>query len=554
MLEAHPDKNPNQEATEQSKILNDAKDRALKICLTRDFSGSKRFENDEDEALEKMKKQWAEEDRKRKEDERKREREEEEERKNKEADEKRRKEEERRKELDEQNELICKTMREYLRSGFNTDSIKGYEIMGIYQMQVSAIETSLHWEQLSLVYAERVSLYYMAAALNDKTTEAEKAKTSADGLETKLLMERTIKDEAVRKLADLEKTLKEERKEKENTKKLWEAERLAKDQRLAEMTKRLDNEDSAKDQKLREMGREHAANLQKLVEITQKLDCECHAKESAEHQLAGVIARMEGECSAKDDAKRRLAELGKLLDDEKRAKDTANQQLAEMVRKTEDECRAKDYAKQQLAEMTVQMERERLTKNDAEKQLSEMTAQIEAERAAKDNAENQVAESKAKMIEMAQKLLDASPQEPEDSESICDQHEPMHPSKEHVSTQKKRKTCDGAHDEQAKQRAHNHTQKARTSDSLLKIKVSEFVEQHLDLDSGNFITSKQIMEAFVEKHQSDGTQILERNFQVTLKECIFSKYPDSRDVSATRARMEGERPRGYSGLTLNKNH
>ena len=61
MLENHPDKNSSEHATDKSKVLNDAKDRALKVCLSRELSEpeTETSEDDIDPAtFEKWRKFW----------------------------------------------------------------------------------------------------------------------------------------------------------------------------------------------------------------------------------------------------------------------------------------------------------------------------------------------------------------------------------------------------------------------------------------------------------------------------------------------------------------
>ncbi len=85
---------------------------------------------------------------------------------------------------------------------------------------------------------------------------------------------------------------------------------------------------------------------------------------------------------------------------------------------------------------------------------------------------------------------------------------------------------------------------------MLLANATEFVENHIIFEAGNFTTTKQMQDAFIAKYQIDDTQFAERAFQMVLKECVRSKYPETPDVSATRTRLEGERTRGYSGLKL----
>ncbi len=67
MLDAHPDKNSSQQATENAKILNDAKDRAIEKCIARDrYEESRKWAEEEARRYTEERKRKDEADRKRK--------------------------------------------------------------------------------------------------------------------------------------------------------------------------------------------------------------------------------------------------------------------------------------------------------------------------------------------------------------------------------------------------------------------------------------------------------------------------------------------------------
>jgi curved DNA-binding protein CbpA len=60
ILQAHPDKDHSDQATERTKILNDAKERAVKVCLRREEGSTNTGRTSSDEILRRFRKDFEE--------------------------------------------------------------------------------------------------------------------------------------------------------------------------------------------------------------------------------------------------------------------------------------------------------------------------------------------------------------------------------------------------------------------------------------------------------------------------------------------------------------
>ena len=86
--------------------------------------------------------------------------------------------------------------------------------------------------------------------------------------------------------------------------------------------------------------------------------------------------------------------------------------------------------------------------------------------------------------------------------------------------------------------------------SLLLANITEFVKNHLVFKAGYFVTTTIIHDSFIEIYHSDGSTFCERAFQMILKECVNSKFPDQDDVYASRETKLGKSLRGYVGIDI----
>jgi hypothetical protein len=311
----HPDKNDSGQATEKTKILNDAKDRAIKKCHENEGGASSKWDLDEylrkfrekhererkeeEERWKREKKQKEEEDIRRKQEER--------ERKKNEEEEKRRKAEA----VEKQEKPIYETLCRFLTAPTTSTSPDGYRTYTKIKEKLGPEEfqklTPFSWHQ---------TLYNMAETINQKSVDAMNAKTSAEriqaGLRENAAAESKLKDDAMAKLQVAGEKLAIETKA-----------RISAEQRLAEIAAKMDDKST------------------QLAEIKLKMDEQLKVRVHLAKQLAEMKVKINDERGI----------MAEKMADERRAKDEAEKLLAEITAKMEDERRAKNSAEELLAEL-----------------------------------------------------------------------------------------------------------------------------------------------------------------------------------------------------------
>ena len=308
--DARSDKDPSQQATENVS-LNDARDRAMKICITRAMEDRTR----RDEA---DRQRWDEEARLRKEGD---------DRYHKAAEEKKRKDEEDKK-------RTKKTIQSFIKKVQKNASRKGHEAQREFQGIIAEINRKNTVFLLS-GFDEYETLYAMAKEIHKHVDSAVRLNT---------------------KLEETTATLESERLAKETD---TTAESCAKDaqEELAEAGGKQEIESQTEDNVAQQQLAEMTA---KLAEMTAKYESECQAKDASDKKLEETAATLESERRAKEEALKQLAEMTTQMEGERLAKDNAVKQLMDMS--------AKDDT--QLAESTNKLEAETSTKDNTTQQLA----------------------------------------------------------------------------------------------------------------------------------------------------------------------------------------
>ena len=486
MLHIHPDKNTDHQATEKSRVLNDAKDRAINQCQMRHHGPSswtqfyeecnrkederrKEEEKQEEEIKRKIDELRKEAERYRaearqraeqyKEEKRRKEEQDKEEKRQKEErdrEEKRLREEkemEERRQKEERETPIYATAELFLTQHARVEHAEGYPMF----TKINDLEekcSAQHGKKTS-IYCRPAALYHMAETINKNTADS----ISAKKLESELREE----------IRQLEAKLAHERAARDNTQ-----------QQLAEM--------------------------------------------------AGV------EQKANDDVRQRLAEMAVKLGAEQKAKDDARQQLAEMEQRYEEVLRVKDGltkqfddAKPRLADMAKMLHSERESKEESHRKLVDTVKELEVERESKDNALLQLATLTAD--------YDAFRQEVEVKNDLMDEHQRSVDShSSNGSNVRKRKAPSGDME------ITGVTVQNRVRDFInAQIVISDggFITTRAIQDSfiaTNFIPHPSML--------SDST------FQKLLKDNILDIFSDQSGVSCSRVTCDGKRVSGYFGLAL----
>jgi hypothetical protein len=519
----HPDKNPDDHATERTQEINDAKDRAIEQCIARDRGGSgwdqaawmREFQNDLKEQRRQAEKEWEEADRKHKE---------EQDKKHKEEAEQKRMEEEEQRQIEEHEKAIYKTVFAFLSKSVDAPWRKTCERSRTIDQEFFAPRKAKTGKSEQGCPKDQ-ALFDMAEAINKTSAErpeAELRKSCADA-------ERKGREDAEQRLADVEKKLGDESKAKDEA-----------TRQLAEMKVKLEGEKTSKDEAVKQ-----------LADNVKKLEDERRAKDEAVRQLAEMTCRLENERKSKDDAKQQLAEMTTQMEYERKSKDEAKQQLTGMTMKMEDERKSKNDAKQQSAELSTAINTERKFKTDAQQKLAEMTTQFNDERKSKDEIKQQLEDMTVKMEDerqskddTSQKLVDmtanydAFRQEAELKIKLAE--EIQHPIDSHSSNgsnARKRRVPSG---------------NTEISGITLQTRVKEFVDAHIMPCNGSFLPTRVIHDAFLaENGITDPSMVPDCTFQKILKNYTLDVFSAQSKVSYSRLGSSKERAWGYTGLTLN---
>ena len=563
VLKNHPDKNPGEHAKENTQVLNDAKDKALKHAqdareyrnrLLEEEKRKKRKQEEErkqKEYYDKKMKQWEdnvqkevdeiiknalnadrirrekEETRKREEETRKREEEtrkrEEETRKRRQEDEKmlrekeekkKREEEEVRKRRQEEEETkkrekeeectrLLETIWPFLVYGMDNVNDRTYLMFRMIQDKVKEhIDTKREGKKLEPLY-DYAAMYDMAKELNKRSIEAQNAKTNTERLESALAEAKKELDAERKKKAKEDDYLKNLAQHISKVETQLDNERKAKDdanQQLTEAKKKIDTDCKIKDDL-----------HQRLSEATRLLDAERRAKDDLARRLSEATTLLDCERKkAKNDLKKCMSEAAILLDNERKSKDDANQRLKETTTLLETK---HDIINQSLSEVTKRLNDEIQAKNEVKQQLDEMKLQLDAELKAGESARAEL-----------KRILTPLSTETEESVDI-------------QPSSKKQKT--------------NHTStKSNQLNCLNRENINMFIEKRLVLKTGHFTATALIQDSFVKEYLINSATFPEKAFQMMLKECFSSKFKDSDCIVASRTQHAGDRSRGYTGLML----
>lgn len=524
MLHIHPDKNTDHQATEKSRVLNDAKDRAINQCQMRHHGPSswtqfyeecnrkederrKEEEKQEEEIKRKIDELRKEAERYRaearqraeqyKEEKRRKEEQDKEEKRQKEErdrEEKRLREEkemEERRQKEERETPIYATAELFLTQHARVEYAEGYPMF----TKINDLEekcSAQHGKKTS-IYCRPAALYHMAETINKNTADS----ISAKKLESELREE----------IRQLEAKLAHERAARDNTQ-----------QQLAEMAAKSGVEQKANDDV-----------RQRLAEMAVKLGAEQKAKDDARQQLAEMEQRYEEVLRVKDgltkqfdDAKPRLADMAKMLHSERESKEESHRKLVDTVKELEVERESKDNALLQLATLTADY--------DAFRQ--EVEVKLKSADKLQCAAGSFVYGCADGSGGGSEKIV---------SSDAADSSEPVQ-----LSHKRKRSTSDDA----SVDSGYREKKTIKTTEFSLLADVTIFVEQNLVQRVGHMITTKQIQEAFIEMYTKDDVHFSERAFEKTLKECIEAKYSDTSKVFPSRTTQSGKRSRGYVGLGL----
>ena len=525
MLQAHPDKDHSDQATERTKILNDAKERAVKVCLGREQGGGstytsetfeemiRRFRKDHEESrrsaqegeADRMQKEDHE--RKRREAEKEKEKEEKRLKEEKEKVEKRLKEEKEKEEkrLKEEKEKEEKRLKEEKEAPIYmtaADFLNKYACIGdsegsvIYSKLVNDFDQKYNAQHgvMPNMFSKHAAIYYMAETINTNTTYARRLESE---LRAECVAERGLRIDVVRRMGEMAGVLHDAHKARDDA-----TQKLAnKSDEVVQLSGKLEEEYSARNNA-----------QQQLAEMTAKLGVETKAKEDAIRKLGDQV---QDEQKANYDAKQQLAEMAGKLGDEYRFRedidkqlDDAKQRLVEMTEMFHSERKAKDNSKQQLVDMEKELEVERESKKDANKQLATLNTNY--------NAFQQEAEAKTKLAEEFQHSVDS------------------HSS--NGSNMRKRKAPSG------------HMEIAGIS---VKNRVKEFIIAHIMISDGGFIATRAIQDSFIAEYNiSDPSMLSDSTFQKLLKENISDIFSDQSGVGCSRTTCDGKRASGYFGLAL----
>jgi curved DNA-binding protein CbpA len=296
MRQAHPDKNPNTcaQATEQSKILNSAKDRAIEQCLKRrrgqnswTESEWKKWMKREEEKMQHMAREFEEEmhryhrqEAKNQEDQRHKE-------------EMKHEEEKKRRELQEdmrrQAIPIFETIFDYMDRYADIQTAAGYRIYNSTKNDFNDAYTTRRGRQMS-PFTAYGALFGMADTIN-RTTEITKIlqansdKTQRD-LKAAYAMEHESKKDLEKKLVEIKEELEDERRSNERSK-----------QGVVQLTKQLEAA--------------HSNEKESTQQLSTMLDSERRANNELKQQLAAAILALDTERKAREDAERMLVKISK---------------------------------------------------------------------------------------------------------------------------------------------------------------------------------------------------------------------------------------------------
>ena len=489
VFQTHPDKNISNQATEKTKILNDAKDRAIKDCQTREECRKRKDEND---------------------------------RLRKDEDEKRKRKGEEDRRRREKEDRLCKEEFERMRRKIEEDE----------RVRTSKVERMRRQlEEMERVRKEEAEIMRCKREEEERTRKEEAERMKCKREEEERIQEakdRMAKEELQREITSSipiydimsEFMLYKSKIPYRHSIVLTIHDRLKIAAAILGDTRPQELMDEV---------------MYRMAEgIKQQRTDAANTKTTATLLEAELRAQCEIERKSKDDAIRRYSLQAEAeLKAERQSNDIMKQQLIERTAQLEVERQSNDISRKQLADMMAQLDEERKLKDDAKQQLEAMRIQLETECQSTQNATRQMAEM---TIQLDTARKSKSQSNVSGKQPKTDSQDKELPSSDVPSGTKKRKA--------------SIEFDANTNMQTLQADLKSFVDSRITASPGRFLTTHAIYDAFIAEFEPKilAEFLSECNFQKTIKKLILDTF---QDISYSRIRCEGgERPRGYTGLDL----